>query len=63
MSRIRQSAWTRRVSLFAGMYAITATIIGVETGSAVTGLTLGLLGSSLKTMWAFAHSAMFRVAH
>jgi hypothetical protein len=52
-----------KVSLFTGMYAITATIIGIETGSVATGLTLGLLGSSLKTVWAMAHSALFRVAH
>lgn len=52
-----------KATLFAGMYGITATIIGVETGSLVTGLTLGLLGSTLKTGWSVVHAWLWNVAH
>lgn len=58
-----KNRWTRRASLFLGMYAITATIIGIETGSVVTGLTLGLVGSTFKTAWAGIHGWMFGTSH
>jgi hypothetical protein len=34
------------------MYGITATLFTLETGSLVTGLTMGVVGSSLKTLYA-----------
>lgn len=56
---MRKSKWFSRISLFAGMYAITASVITWETGSLAARLSLGLLGSTLKTGWAFLHGTIF----
>jgi len=48
--------WLPKITLFIGMYTITATIIGCESGSLLAGLSLGLLSSTLKTGWAIVHS-------
>lgn len=53
----------KATTLFVGMYAITATIVGVETGSLVTGLTIGLVGSTVKTGWAMLHAFIFGASH
>lgn len=58
-----RKALIAKLALFVGMYAITATVIGIESGSWTAGLTLGLLSSSLKTGWAMIHARLFSVAH
>jgi len=46
------------VTLWLGMYAITATLFFIETGNIVTALTFALIGSTLKTLWSLLHKCL-----
>lgn len=43
------------LSLWLGMYLITVVLFWFETGSVATGLYMGLISASLKTMWSVVH--------
>jgi hypothetical protein len=46
------------LTLWLGMYAITALLFWSESGKLTTGLLFGLVSATLKTLWSLVHHKM-----